>query len=769
MSQQQMMVVLGADIGDFQRAMGQVQGQMQDTADQVNGSMNGATDSVTRGTNGIKGALKGIAGVMAGAFAIDKIKDFGVSAIEAGAEAEAMTAQFDQVFGDIGNNAQKTIDGLGSQFGMLPNRIKPAMTSMTSMFKGLGMDTEEAMSTAEKAVTLVADAGAFYDKSFEDANGALNSFIKGNYEGGESIGLFANETQLASWASKELGEDWKTLDEKGKQVARLKYAEAMMEASGATGQASREADSYQNQLGNLKQAWTDMKAKLAQPFLEVVVNSFKKLSEWVQKIDVEGITGKFQSFMSYMGTVVSPIIDAVKDNFKEFMEFMNNSGSMDNAKSAFDGIKEALGWFVENIPLITKGIGEFIDKFDFLIAGVAGGVLAFQLITGAVTLWNNVVKIAKAVQLAWNAVMVANPIGLIAIAIGALIAIGILLYKNWDTIKEKMGLAWQFIYDKAVLVFDGMKVKIDTAMQFIQGIFTSAMQWLASVTGTNFDSIRDKVSLVMEGVKNIVDTIWNYVKTSFLNALNLIKALVTGDFSKVKEIIGNQLALMKETVSSIWSNVKLIFSNALGIIKEFVTSKFNEIKNSIKTKLTEAKNSVSTILDGIKSKATTTFNNVKSAMTRPITEAKDKIKGAIDSIKGFFSNLSLKFPKISMPKMPKFSVTGSFGLNPPSVPKLGLSWHANGGIIKGTNGGTVVGVGENGGDEAIVPLSNKSRMKPFAQAVAGMMPSGSNGTGNIENNFNIASLVVREEADIHKISRELYKLIESSKRGGGNR
>lgn len=767
MSQQQMMVVLGADIGDFQRAMGQVQGQMRDTAEQVNGSMDGATNSVTRGTNGIKSALKGIAGVMATAFAVDKIKDFAVSAIEAGAEAEAMTAQFDQVFGDIGDMAQDTIDGLGSQFGMLPNRIKPAMTSMTSMFKGLGMDTEEAMGTAEKAVSLVADAGAFYDKSFEDANASLNSFIKGNYEGGESIGLFANETQLASWASKELGEDWKTLDEKGKQVTRLKFAESMMEASGATGQASREADSYQNQLGNLKQAWTDMKAKFGQPFLEIVINSFKKLTEWVQKIDVEAIIGKFKNLMSYMGTVVSPIIDAVKDNFKEFMDFMNNSGSMDSAKSALDSLKEPLGWFVDNLPNITKGIGEFIDKFDFLIAGVAGGVLAFQLITGAVTLWNNIVKVAKAVQLAWNAVMLANPIGLIAIAIGVLIAVGILLYKNWDTIKEKMGQAWQFIYDKAVEVFDGMKVKIDTAMKFIESIFTSAMQWLASVTGTNFDSIKDKVSLVMEGVRNIVDTIWNYVKTSFLNALNLIKALVTGDFSKVKEIIGKQLTLMKETVSSLWSSVKMIFSNALGIIKEFVTSRFNEIKNSIKTKLTEAKNSVSTILDGIKSKATSTFNSVKTAMTRPITEAKDKIKGIIDTIKGFFSNLSLKFPKISMPKMPKFSVTGSFGLNPPSVPKLGLSWHANGGIIKGSNGGTVVGVGENGGDEAIVPLSNKSRMKPFAHAVANMMPESNGGGGNIENNFQIASLVVREEADIGKIATELYKMQRKKSRSGG--
>jgi hypothetical protein len=140
-------------------------------------------------------SFKRLGGVIAGVFAIDKLKDLGVSAVEAAANAQAMSAQFSQVFGDISNDAQDTIDGLGKDFGMVPNRIKPAMTQMTSMFKGLGMDTKTAMGTAKDSVTLVADAAAFYDKSFEDANAALNSFIKGNYEGGESIGLFANETQ----------------------------------------------------------------------------------------------------------------------------------------------------------------------------------------------------------------------------------------------------------------------------------------------------------------------------------------------------------------------------------------------------------------------------------------------------------------------------------------------------------------------------------------------------------------------------------------------
>lgn len=111
------------------------------------------------------------------------IVGIGPSLVQSAAGAQALGAQFEQVFGDAQKDAQSLIDGLGKDFGMVPNRIKPAMTQMTSMFKGLGMDTEDAMGTATDAVTMAADAAAFYDKEFSEAQSALNSFIKGNYEG----------------------------------------------------------------------------------------------------------------------------------------------------------------------------------------------------------------------------------------------------------------------------------------------------------------------------------------------------------------------------------------------------------------------------------------------------------------------------------------------------------------------------------------------------------------------------------------------------------
>ena len=259
-------------------------------------SMNNIEQRMKAAEASSKKLLAGVAAAGAGLLA------FGYNAITAGAELQAMEAQIDQVFGALESDAMNAVNRLSEDFDMLPNRIKPAFTSMTSMFKGLGYDTADAMKMAEDAVTLAADAAAFYDKSYEDANAALNSFLKGNYEGGEAIGLFANETQMAAYAASELKMDWQNLDEAGKQLVRLDYAAAMQAAAGATGQAARESDSYANQMGNLKQAWTDFAAVIGEPLLEPIIGQIKNISgglvELKEVIEAEGIKGAINEIFS---------------------------------------------------------------------------------------------------------------------------------------------------------------------------------------------------------------------------------------------------------------------------------------------------------------------------------------------------------------------------------------------------------------------------------------------------------------------------------------
>src|SRR5699024_2630419 len=108
--------------------------------------------------------------------------------------------------------------------------------------------------------------------------------------------------------------------------------------------------------------------------------------------------------------------------------------------------------------------------------------------------------------------------------------------------------------------------------------------------------------------------------------------------------------------------------------------------------------------------ASNKFTEVKNKIISPIIKAKDKISEIVDKIKGFFSGMKLSLPKIKMPKLPHFSLSGKFSLMPPSVPKVGINWYAKGGImdrptIFGASGGNL-NVGGEAGREAILPLNS---------------------------------------------------------------
>lgn len=129
---------------------------------------------------------------------------------------------------------------------------------------------------------------------------------------------------------------------------------------------------------------------------------------------------------------------------------------------------------------------------------------------------------------------------------------------------------------------------------------------------------------------------------------------------------------------NLWETIKTAFGNA----KDWVVNGVSDLVSSAKNK----------------------FNELKEGLTKPINWAKDKIKGVIDSIKSFFK-FEWSLPKI---KLPHLSISGSFSLLPPSVPKFGIEWYANGGIMTqptmfGMNGNKAM-VGGEAGAEAVLPL-----------------------------------------------------------------
>lgn len=436
--------------------------------------------------------------------------------------------------------------------------------------------------------------------------------------------------------------------------------------------------------------------------------------------------------------------------------------------STIIAVKTAIMGVGEVISLVAGGAGTLKEAMTAVFGGVAATVAGVVSIIGGVVvavknfvdMWQNGWDAIKAIFMAIGvalaavgAVILGAPAAIAAIvaAIVYVLANAVILIKEhweeikvffaelWENIKEGAAKLWEEISSAASKAWETIKNIVSVAIQFIGQLLKLAFEilmipWMfiwvnfGSYLIEAWEAIKSIVSGALEAISNVITTIWTAIKDFFGPILDAIKQVFNTVWTAIKELITTVMTAIKEHITTAWNNIKTVvntvmnaikqvFSTIWEAIKSVITNVINNIKTAISNGLNSAKQTISNILEAIKSKFSSIWEGVKSI-----------VSGAIEKIKSFM-NFSWELPKL---KLPHFSISGEFSLNPPKVPSFGIDWYKKAmdeGMILtrptifGASGGNLLAGGE-AGPEAVVGVSSLRAM--IQDAVANVAPAGGN-------------------------------------------
>jgi TP901 family phage tail tape measure protein len=428
-------------------------------------------------------------------------------------------------------------------------------------------------------------------------------------------------------------------------------------------------------------------------------------------------------------SVVSGALDAVKGFISDKL-----TAAKETVSNIAGGIKDALGTAWSTIKDTASNAWETVkntvkEKAEAAKTAAANAFSAMDEATGgklsairdkAAETWNNVKDTAGTVMQAAK-----------------------------DTVSEKLG-NMKAAYEENG---GGIKGVAAATMEGVKGYYTSGLTFVDNLTGGKLSAIKEKFTSKMGEVKENVSEAFNNVKDTAGNLMEIARANVGEKLDAMKSAYDSAGGGIKGVVAGAMAGVQSTFSGVMSTVDSLTGGKLSAIQNSFTNKLNAAKSTVTGILDGI-----------KSAFSEKLEAAKNVVSGAIEKIKGFF-NFSWSLPKL---KLPHFSISGKFSLNPPSVPSFGIDWYKDGGIMTNptafgfnpNTGNTMVG-GEAGA-EAIVPLTQLwEKMTSIIKSVIAESQNG--GAGNA-----LSALVDRVGAAMQGSTQTPISGLLDRLSGGGN-
>lgn len=388
-----------------------------------------------------------------------------------------------------------------------------------------------------------------------------------------------------------------------------------------------------------------------------------------------GLGGSLRSLKSALegvsitiGEKLAPYIEKGAQKIKEFTQWFQNldSGTQDTI------IKMGLLLAAIGPVLIVLGkgisvVGSIIAVGSKLVGGI-GTVISIgaKLISGAGTLIGALTSL--------------NPIVLVVVAaIAAVVAIGVALYKNWDTIKEKahelgekISQKWEEIKqwtsslkDSIVEKWENIKEGISSAVENAKEAAVGKFEELKEGAAAKFEELKEKAAGKIEELKESAADKFEELKEKASGKIEELKEKAAAKFEELKEKASGKVEELKEKVAVKFEELKEKVSGKVEELKEKVSgklddlkeravSRFEEMKEKTVSKISEMKENVVADFTNLKEHASEKISDLKERWGRRFEEAREKIVSEVTTLKESATNKIEDFRQSAVSRIAEF-------------------------------------------------------------------------------------------------------------------
>lgn len=632
-----------------------MKGFKRDVASQM-GDLGAGASSKTAGQkimSGVGGALKKVGKIGAGTMA-------GLGTAVAGIAVHGGISRALSI-----ENAQAKLVGLGHDTKGVQAIMDSALASVKGTAYGLGDAATVAASLSatglqagkdlDGALKSVADVSQITGRSLTDVGAIFGSIAaRGKLQGDDMLQLMSSGLPVLQMLGDELGV---TSEQVSEMVSRGEIDFATFQRAmekGVGGAALAAGETFQGAWSNIKAALGRIGAEAMTPVLNALRDSFNDLIPVVDSLG-EALGPVFETVGEKIGTAAAAAVDFITS-------LIDGSSGIDLswvstlASGIGELVKGGLAVLLPMLEAVWNAITFFAPIVGSIVGTIAGAVgqilqlngvgealsgIILALVAGfglwkAVTLAQKAATaIATGAQVLFNAVMAANPIMLLVVAIGALVA-GLAYFFTQTELGRQV---WQTLVDAFHSFVAWIGQAWNTTWQFLSDAWTAFSTWFSETWNTIWTGISEFFTTMWEGIKSFFQSIWDGIVNIITTVWTVITTVITTYINIVSTIISTVLGVIRAVWNAVWSGISGFVSAVWGTISGAVTAGINAVKGFVQSGMNTVSNLWNSAWNTVVGFITGAWSRIKSGVSSGVSGMLGIVRGIPGKILSALGNL----------------------------------------------------------------------------------------------------------------------------------